>query len=67
MPIANDVYCLSLGTTSEEAKLRQKYVSKLASGEEEIESLQKEVTQIIDTMRNERLATAKIVLELEMA
>jgi hypothetical protein len=56
----------SLGTTSEEAKLRQKYVSKLASGEEEIESLRKEVTRLIDAMRNERIATAKIVLELEM-
>jgi len=54
----------ALGTSSEEAKLRQKYVTKLGSEEEQLEQLRKEVDSISEQIEILRDTIEKAVDEL---
>ena len=56
----------ALGNTSEEAKLRQKYVAKLSKQEERIEGLRAEIAQIEEQVDKEREALAELIETLEL-
>ncbi len=56
----------ALGNTSEEAKLRQKYVSSLAKEEEHIEKLRREAAGLREKLERERDVLDNMVEELDL-
>jgi hypothetical protein len=56
----------SLGNTSEEARLRQKYVSSLASEEEQIEKIRAEMSELRSQLERERKVLEKMAEELRL-
>jgi len=56
----------ALGTSSEETRLRQKYVTKLTKEEERIETLRREVAELKELLETERERLAEMVAALTL-
>ncbi|HCF58384.1 MAG TPA: hypothetical protein DFS52_10375, partial [Myxococcales bacterium] len=56
----------ALGSSSEEARLRGKYVAKLADEEEQIERLRAEIAELKAQIESEKEAIAKLIEKLQL-
>jgi len=56
----------ALGTSSEETRLRQKYVAKLTKEEERIETLRREVSELKELLESEKERLEKMLDALEL-
>ena len=57
---------VSFGSSSEEARLRGKYVAKLADEEEQIERLRAEIAELKAQIESEKEAIAKLIEKLQL-
>ncbi|MGI5860860.1 MAG: hypothetical protein ACOX6T_02255 [Myxococcales bacterium] len=56
----------ALGASSEEARLRSKYVAKLSDEEEQIERLRAEIAELKEQIETEKEAVAKLIDKLQI-